>query len=76
MAARISRDDARAWIARWDEVDRSLANEMRALTSEAKVEQLAALVRSSYLFEPSAFREEENQRVREIWMRLRGLERS
>jgi len=63
-------EGVRQWFARWGEVSRRVGEETRALTPEAKLRQVSALMASAALFEPSAEREEENQRVREIWMRL------
>ena len=63
-------ESVRKWLARWGEVDRRIDEETRALTPEAKLRQVSSLRASAPLFESSSEREEENQRVREIWMRL------
>ena len=71
----MDQDEARAWLARWEEVDRFTIEEARALTPEDKFRQLESLVESADLFEwPSD--DVDEQRVRDIWMRLHALARS
>ena len=71
----MDRDEVRAWMARWEIVNQHTTEEVRALTPEAKFRQLEMLVASASLFPPAADDEEENQRVRELWMRLRAQAR-
>ncbi len=66
---------ARAWLARWKEVERVTTEEALALTHEAKFRQLESLMRSAHLFVWPAATEEEDERVREVWMRLHAIER-
>jgi hypothetical protein len=69
-------DDVRAWAERWKEVARAEVLELRQLPFAVKLRQLDALARSASLFDwPSS--DEEDERIREMWMTLRrrsGLE--
>lgn len=70
----VTRDELRTWLSRWDEVDRVTTEEARALSPEEKFRQLETLVESADLFEwPDETAED--QRVRELWMRLHRLHR-
>lgn len=68
----MDRDEVRAWMARWEIVNQHTIEEVRALTPEQKFRQLETLVASASLFPPAADEEEEDQRVRDLWMRLRA----
>ena len=69
-----SRDELQAWLARWDEVNRVTTAEARARTFEAKFRQLETLMESADLFDwPDETADDE--RVRELWMRLHRLYR-
>lgn len=63
-------DDAKAWAERWKEVARAEVEELRQLPVEVKLRQLDALARSASLFEWVGA-DEEDERVRELWMTLR-----
>ena len=67
----MDRDEVRAWMERWKIVNEYTNEEARALTPEEKFRKLEMLVASSTLFPPAADDEEEDQRVRDLWMRLR-----
>lgn len=68
-------DAVRAWLARWEEVERVTTAEARALTAEEKLDQLQSLMQSADLFEWPAAMEQEDERVRALWMRLHNLQR-
>lgn len=68
----MDRDELRAWMARWEIVNQHTIEELRALTLEQKFGQLETLVASAGLFPPGADDEEEDQRVHDLWMRLRA----
>jgi hypothetical protein len=72
----VDREEARAWMERWKIVNEFTMNEVRALTPEQKFEQLELLVASADLFPQPVDDEEENQRVRDLWMRLHAHYRS
>ena len=63
-------DEVQAWAERWKEVARAEIAELRRLPVEVKLRQLDALAQSASLFEWSAA-DEEDDRVREMWMTLR-----
>jgi hypothetical protein len=65
--------EARAWMARWKEVDRATLAEARRLTPEAKLRQLDSLMQAASLFEWPSVMDREDERVRELWMRLHAL---
>ena len=70
----IDRDEARAWLARWKEVNAFTAAEDRAMTPEEKLRQLQSLMQSADLFDwtrPNA----EDEVARKLWMRLHELDR-
>ena len=71
----MDRDEVRAWMARWEIVNQHTTEEVRALTPEQKFRQLEMLVAFASLFPPAADDEEEDRRVRELWMRLRAQAR-
>jgi len=66
----MTRDEARAWMERWKIVNEFTDAERRALTPEERFEHLVTLFESADLFEwPDTT--DEDQRIGEIWMRLR-----
>jgi hypothetical protein len=65
--------EARAWMARWQEVDRVSLAEAQRLTPEAKLRQLDSLMQAAGLFEWPPIMDREDERVRELWMRLHAL---
>jgi hypothetical protein len=66
----MQKEDAKAWAERWQAVADAEIAELRALPFAVKLRQLDALARSASLFDwPSA--DEEDERVREMWMTLR-----
>jgi hypothetical protein len=67
----MDRDEARAWAARWKEVESAEIAELRRTPSDVKLRQLDALAQSAGLFDWSSD-DRENERVRELWMRLRA----
>jgi hypothetical protein len=69
----MSAEEAHAWLARWKEVERFTLAEARALPLEAKFRQLETLMRSATLFSRPAVMDDEDERVRELWMRLYAL---
>jgi len=75
ITAQMNPDEVRKWLARWDEVRDRIDEETRALPPEAKLRQVSGLRGAASLFESSAERERENQRVRELWIRLHAHER-
>lgn len=68
-------DEVRAWMARWEIVNQRTIEEVRALTPEEKFRQLETLVASASLFPSAVDDEDEDRRVRDLWMRLRALSR-
>jgi hypothetical protein len=71
----MDRDEVRAWIARWEIVNQHTIKEARALTPEQKFRQLEMLVASAGPFPRTAADEEDDERVRELWTRLRACYR-
>jgi hypothetical protein len=70
----MDRDEARAALARWKEVDDVIATELAALTPESKLRQLESLMQSAALFSWPASAPED-LRVLDVWLRLHALER-
>ena len=66
----MNRDEARAWLGRWKEVERAEIEELRRTPAEVKLRQLDALAQSASLFDWSSD-DRENERVRELWVTLR-----
>lgn len=62
--------ETRAWLSRWNEVEEVTLAELRRMTPEEKLAQLETLMRDAAMFDWSAA-DEEDARVRELWMRLR-----
>lgn len=73
MASKMTRDDARAFAARWEHVAEAEREELRATPIERKFAQLAALMESASAlgWETTDRREVEAVRVR--WSRLAKL---
>lgn len=69
----MDRDEVRAWKARWEIVNQHTIEEARALTPEQRFRKLEMLYASASLFPRTAIDEEDDRRVRELWMRLHGL---
>lgn len=70
----MNRDDARAALGRWKEVDDVIAAELALLTPEAKLRQLESLMLAGRIFEwPPA--DDEDREVRHLWMRLHAMKR-
>jgi hypothetical protein len=66
----MTREEARAWMERWKIVNEFTDAERRALTPEERFEDLVTLFESADLFEwPDTT--DEDQRIGELWMRLR-----
>ena len=63
-------DDVRAWAERWKEVAQAEIEELRRVPYDVKLRQLDALARSASLFDWSSC-DEEDERVRELWIELR-----
>jgi len=63
-------DEVQAWAERWKEVAQAEITELRQLPVEVKLRQLDALAQSASLFEWSSI-DEEDDRVRELWVMLR-----
>jgi hypothetical protein len=63
-------EDVQAWAGRWREVAQAEIAELRALPAEVKLRQIDALAQSASLFD-WASEDEEDARVRELWMTLR-----
>jgi hypothetical protein len=70
----IDLNGAHAMQVRWDEVNRVTREEARALTPGAKLRQLESLMEAADLFAWPAT-DEEDARVRELWLRLYAHER-
>lgn len=70
----MNRDEVRADLTRWKEVNEVIAAELAALSPEEKFRQFESLMQSASLFAwPDS--EKEDAEVREVWMRLFAIER-
>jgi hypothetical protein len=67
----ITREEAQAYLRRWELVKEVEADELRHTTMETKFRQLSALMASRHLFAKESAREAEVKIVRERWARLR-----
>lgn len=67
----ITRDEGKAWQARWDALRRRELDELRTMTSAEKFRRTAALFESAVAFGPNESRASEEQEVRDLWIRLR-----
>lgn len=68
----MTKDEARAWMARWDAVRDRERRELRSETYAERLEALAVLMASQDLFDLSAL-DEEDAAARERWARLQTL---
>lgn len=69
---RVTKDEARAWVKRWEAVEERQLEELRRMTMDEKFEALAYLMASADLFDMSAL-EAENAAVREMWVKLKSI---
>lgn len=67
----MNREQALEWMERWKAVDEISLRELRETTMEEKFSHLASLMTSISLFPWSGESHEEDERVRELWARLR-----
>ncbi len=65
----MSREEARQWLDRWKAVDEISIRELRETSEAEKFRQLASLMSSASLFQWP--RNGEDERVQEMWARLR-----
>ena len=72
MSGRMTKEEARSWMARWRAVEERERSELRQETYGERFRALAALMASTALFD---FREldEEDAVVRARWARLQSL---
>jgi hypothetical protein len=68
---KVTAEEARAYLARWELVWDVEVTELRRTSMETKLTQLAALVAARDLFGPEPDREAQIRDVRERWARLR-----
>lgn len=68
---KMTSEEARAYLARWQLVHDVEAAELRNTPMETKLTQLAALMSSRDVFGPEPDREAQVRDVRERWARLR-----
>ena len=68
-------EDVQAWAERWKVVARAEIAELRGLSPEVKLQQLEALAASASLFDWSSA-DDEDDRVRELWIALRRRSRT
>ena len=71
MKHKITREEARAFRKRWEAVNAAKREELRRMSMEDKLRQLAALMASRDLFSRTEEMREEEAEVRERWNRLR-----
>jgi hypothetical protein len=71
MSARVTPDEARAYLKRWVLVQEREAAELRRTSIDIKLRQLSALMASRDLFGKEPDREPNVHAVRERWARLR-----
>lgn len=69
--AKISTDEAEAYLARWRLVQEAEAAELRRTSMETKLRQVAALVAARDTFGPEPGRDRQVAEVRERWTRWR-----
>ncbi|MDH7500176.1 MAG: hypothetical protein QHH30_07300 [candidate division NC10 bacterium] len=70
MRRRISGEEARAFRRRWEAINAAEREELRAMSMEEKLQQLAALMASRDLFDWTEEMKSEAE-VRERWNRIR-----
>jgi hypothetical protein len=71
MSARITPDEAQAYVERWALVQKRETAELRRTSMDTKLRQLSALMASRDLFGTEPDRESSVHAVRERWARLR-----
>ena len=69
--AKITSEQARNYLARWELTRGAEAAEVRLTSMETKLAQLAALMASRDAFGPEPDRDAQTREVRERWARLR-----
>jgi hypothetical protein len=69
--AKVTSEQARAYLARWELVRGAEAAEVRLTSMETKLVQLAALMAARDTFGPEPDRDVQIREVRERWARLR-----
>lgn len=69
--ARITRDHARSYLARWKRLDEAQIRELRATSIETRLRQLSALMASREFFIPDPERQRGVEDVRQRWARIR-----
>ena len=69
--AKVTREQARIYAARWALVRDAEATELQLTPMENKFKQLASLVASRDAFGPDPERDEQTREARERWARLR-----
>jgi len=74
MKCRITKEEARAFRRRWEAINAAEREELRAMSMEDKLRQLAALMASRELFDWTEEMKSEAE-VRERWNRLRKVPR-
>ncbi|MFO1456221.1 MAG: hypothetical protein U1F18_08240 [Steroidobacteraceae bacterium] len=73
MSDPISPADAKAYLARWSEVERADTALARAESIELRFRQLNALFEARHLFPADPRREQENNALRGRWQHLREI---
>jgi hypothetical protein len=68
----MTKDEAKAWRARWQAVEERQARELRGTTYEERLRALAVLMSSASLFDFHQL-DEEDERARARWARLQSL---
>lgn len=75
MADQLTKDEARAFKARWEEVNAAECRELRRMSPTHKFRQLTSLMRWVNELGWSGILAEEEREVRERWNRLRRVYR-
>ena len=70
----VTKDEAQAWLKRWELVEQRQTEELRRMTMEEKFEALAYLMASADLFDFSAL-DKEDAAACELWAKLQSLMR-
>ena len=71
----MTKAEIRAWHERWLRVNEHERTELRAMTIETKLRQLAALMRMARAFGWDKANEADVQPVRDLWVRLKNAAR-
>jgi hypothetical protein len=69
--AGMTKEEVRAYLARWDLVHQAEVAELRGTSPERKLQQLEALVASRYLFGPDPDTTIEDREIQKRWASLR-----